>query len=253
MEKDLTKQNYIGRVIYNQDPDFSGRCKVRVFGLMDDEETMPDAVIPWFAPVSGTVFSGNSEDGMGCGNISIPKVGALVRVRFANGDLLSGEYCAIQNIDPNLINYIKDDYLGTHVICYDSEKDLAILFQPSSGLKIYYQGSFIQITPDSMITIAHDSASSVIQLKDDEITITANSKISITGANQVDLNASNVNINGGNVNVGDGANQPAVLGNELVKVLRNLSSQIALKYPQTPATPDTFTINSILSNNVKVK
>jgi len=252
MKKDLSLQNYIGKVIYNEDPDYSGRCKIRVFGLMDNEETMPDSVIPWFTPMNSTIFSGNADNGIGSGNLSVPKIGTLVRVRFANNDLLSGEYYAIQNVDPNLINDIKDDYLDTHVLCYDSDKDLAVLFQPSSGLKIYYQGSFIQITPDSMITIAHDSASSIIQLKDGEITITANKKINIAAANQVDVNASNINLNGGSVNVGSSANQPAVLGNELVKVLRDLASQIALKYPQTPATPNAFAINSILSNNVNI-
>ena len=256
MKKDLSQANYIGRVVYINDPDFSGRCKVRVFGLLDgtDENgnySIPDEMLPWFTPIASNSFSGGG-DTVGAGSLSVPKVGALVRVRFANNDIVSGEYTAIQNVDPQLIEDIKDDYVGTHVVCYDSEKNLAILYQVNSGLRIYYQGSYIQISPDSMITIAHDSLSSIIQLKDDIITVASNNNVTITAADSVTINSDNVELNGAAVSVGAGANQPAVLGNELVKVLRLFASEISLKYPQTPANPDAFTINSILSNNVTV-
>lgn len=257
MKQDLSKNNYLGRVVYVDDPDFSGRCKIRVFGLLDsvDNENnfcIPDALLPWFTPVASNIFSGTEESGCGAGSLSVPKVGSLVRVRFANNDILSGEYTAVQNVDPNLVESIKDDYVGTHVLMYDSEKDLSVIFQPNSGLKVYYQGSYLQITPDSMITLAHDNMSSIIQLKGDDITIASNSSVKISAANSVEVNSDHVDINGGSVSVGNGANQPAVLGNELVKVLRLFASEISLKYPQTPASPDAFTINSILSNNVTV-
>ena len=38
LNKNLSKGNFVGRVIKNEDPDFTGRCKVRVFGLMDELE-----------------------------------------------------------------------------------------------------------------------------------------------------------------------------------------------------------------------
>jgi len=43
LNKDFSKLNYIGKVIYNKDPDYTGRCKVRVFGLMDELE---DNLVP---------------------------------------------------------------------------------------------------------------------------------------------------------------------------------------------------------------
>lgn len=257
MTKDLSKQNYIGRVVYTDDPDFSGRCKVRVFGLLDSKDeqgnySIPDDMLPWFVPISSNIFSGSAGNGIGSGSLSVPKVGAVVRVRFANDDILSGEYTAIQNVDPNLADFVRDDYQGTHVLAYDSERDLAVVFQVNTGLRIYYQGSYIQITPDSMLTIAHQGMSSVIQMQDGKITIAGNSSVNISGANEVNVDGSTINLDGNTVTLGAGANQHAVLGEELVKVLRLLASEIAQKYPVTPSNPDPFQINSVLSNKVMI-
>ena len=85
-----TTKDYIGRVVYNNDPTFSGRCKIRVFGLFDD---LDEGFIPWFAPKNMNIFSSPK----GAGSISVPKVGTIVNVRFKN-DIYSGEYTNIQNI-----------------------------------------------------------------------------------------------------------------------------------------------------------
>ena len=129
---DLSK-DFLGRVAYNEDPTFSGRCKVQVFGLFD---TFEIENIPWFTPQSSTIFS----SGNGFGNISIPKVGTIVRVRFPFGNIYSGEYSNIQNIDPALIDEIKDDYQNTHVMLYDSEKDLIVIYQHMIGYKMWLGG-----------------------------------------------------------------------------------------------------------------
>ena len=75
---DLNK-DFLGRVIYNEDPTFSGRCKVQVFGLFDAFETEN---IPWFVPQSCSIFS----SGNGSGNLSVPKIGTIVRVKFPFGE-----------------------------------------------------------------------------------------------------------------------------------------------------------------------
>ena len=75
---DLSKE-YVGKVIYNQDPTHTGRCKVKVIGLFDN---LPDENIPWFTPVNSNVFSGG-----GSGSISVPKLNTYVRVKFSNDDL----------------------------------------------------------------------------------------------------------------------------------------------------------------------
>ena len=98
---------YIGKVIYNEDTTHTGRCKVRVFGLFDN---LKDENIPWFTPMNSSIFSAG-----GAGSLDVPKIGTIVRVKFSNNDYYSGEYMALQCVDPALVKEIEDDYDGAHV------------------------------------------------------------------------------------------------------------------------------------------
>ena len=247
LDKDLTKLNYIGKVIYNKDPDYSGRCKVRIFGLMDDLE---DNLIPWFSPMTVCTFSSD----LGGGNFSVPKIGAFVRVRFANNDIYSGEYTSVQNIDPGVFEgedgLSKDDYEGTHVLLYDQEQELLIAFQKGSGFTIYYRESKVNIAPNNIITVATPNNNSVITLNNDTTSIVTKNEINVTSSAAVNVNSDVVNINGNSVAVGTGANVPAVNGNALVSVLTSMAEAISMKMPQTPGTPNPSSFSSILSTSV---
>lgn len=249
LNKDLSKNNFIGKVIYNEDPTFSGRCKVRVYGLMDDLE---DNLIPWFSPMTISTFSSN----LGGGNLSVPKLGAFVRVRFANNDIYSGEYTCIQNIDPGIFEgedgLDKEDYSGTHVLLYDQDQELLIAFQKRTGFTIYYREAKVNIAPTSIVTITQPNNNSVITLNNDTINIASKSEINISSASSVNVTSDVVSINGNSVSVGSDANEPAVKGNALVSVLTDLAAQIAMKYPQTPGQPNSSIFSSILSSSVTV-
>ncbi len=249
----LNENNYIGKVIYNKDPDYSGRCKIRVYGLMDD---LTDDVLPWFTPINSCVFSGK-----GNGMISIPKIGTYVRVRFANGDIYSGEYTAIQNLDPALINEIKDNYENTHVLCYDSDKDFYAMFQPSKikdgkqdgkGFKIYYNDAIIQITPDGRIYCQTAEGESIIEMNGQDIKIIGGNDVTIAGATNVNIIGGTVNIKSNDINIGKNADQPAVLGSNLASVLKTMCIAIQNKMPVSPGIPNPDIVNSILSNSVKI-
>jgi len=247
LNKDFSKLNYIGKVIYNKDPDYTGRCKVRVFGLMDELE---DNLVPWFSPMTVSTFS--SE--LGGGNFSVPKVGAFVRVRFANNDIYSGEYTSVQNIDPNIFEgddgLSKDDYEGTHVILYDQDQELLVAFQKNSGFTIYYRESKINISPSNIITASTPNNNSIVTMNNDTITVVSKNEVNVTSAAAVNVNSDVINLNGNSVAVGNGANVPAVNGNALVAVLTSLAEAISMKMPQTPGTPDPNSFSSILSTTV---
>lgn len=237
-------KEYLGKVIYNEDPTFSGRCKVRVFSLFDE---LPDNIIPWFIPADFSVFSGG-----GAGNISIPKVGDVVKVRFTNDDYYSGEYTGIQNIDPDLINEIKDDYKDTHVLLYDSEKDLIVIYQPKTGLKMYLNGSVIVIDADGMIQMKHKNNANVIEITDDAITIVSgnNSQINLNTDGTVNIKGGNVKVDSRNIELGSGGTGThAVLGQELITELQSLNAAIMAKYPVGGAAK---TFQNILSQQVTI-
>ena len=242
-----SNKDYIGIVIYNEDTTFSGRCKIRVFGVFDE---LPDENIPWFSQTNMNIFSSG-----GGGNISVPKNGDVVRVRFNNGDIYSGEYSALQNIDPQLIQEIKDDYQGTNVLMYDADEELIVIFQPNSGIKISLRNSLIRIGADGVIQACHQNNTSVVEMTDSDINITAagsGSNINIYAANNVTLNAPKVSIDSNSVSIGNDAKSPAVKGDELQKVLMQIATEIAAKTPQGSGLAGK-TFSEILSTDVKVR
>lgn len=245
LNKNLSKGNFVGRVVKNEDPDFTGRCKVRVFGLLDD---LDEEFLPWFSPANNGIFS----SGRGGGSLSVPKIGAFVRVRFVNEDIYSGEYTCIQNVDPYLAQTIKDDYIGTQVICYDAEQELMILFQPHRGLVLFYKEAELNIAPDNKITLSEPNYNSIITLANDTINIVSKNQVNVTALKSANITSDVVNIDANSVNVGKKANVPAVNGNALVDILTEYGEAIAQKYPESPGMPNTSKLTSILSSSVKL-
>lgn len=227
--KDRLLDDFIGVVVNNADVDKCGRCKIRVFNIMND---IPDEMLPWASPMGQNMIFATK----GAGALSIPKVGHLVRVRFVNGNIYCPEYWAIQHVDTDLINEIKEDYEGTHVILYDSSQELSVIFQPNSGFRIYYRGSRLHITPDNMITCAHANNTSVIQLQGDIINVYADNEINVVGNNTVNLKGKVVNINGEeSVNIkGDTPGEQAANGVALMSLLESMATIIDQKISVSP-------------------
>ena len=243
---DLSKE-YLGRVAYNDDPTFSGRCKVRVFGIFD---TFEIEEMPWFTPQTSSVFSSDK----GYGSISVPKVGTIVRVRFPFGNIYSGEYTNIQNIDPSLIDEIKDDYKDTHVLAYDSDHELLIIYQPMTGYKMWLGGSMILIDASGTVQIKHRNNSNVIEVSDSAVNIISGSggEINIASSATVNLNAPTVNMNASSVVLGENGSASGVKGEKLIGVLQQIVAELNTKFPQGASTLVGRDFKEILSDTVKL-
>ena len=246
--KDLHDNDFLGVISNNKDPLFSGRCQIRVFRLMDN--IVPED-LPWAVPVNSTVFASN-----GAGSLSVPKIGQIVRVQFNNGDLYSPEYTTIQNIDTQLIESIKDDYEGTHVLLYDTDEDLSVIYQRALGFQIFYKESFFQISPDSMITLQHANQESLIQMDGDRINIVSKNEITVSGAAKVTVNADEVVLSGNQLTkVGNAPYAPAMLSNIVFPLLKVLATALDSKLPVTPGVNIglvTQAQNAALSTNVLI-
>lgn len=222
---------YIGTVIDNNDLGCNGRCKIRVEKMMDG---MDDSLIPWAWPGNCTIFGG-----AGAGNLSVPKIGTSVSVRFPTGDFSAPEYYAIRKIDENLKTEIKDDYIDTQVIAYDHDQDFSIIEQPKSGVRVYLKGSYVQINPDGMITINHAGDSAIIQMSGDKMNIVTTNQITVNGSNTVNVQGKNINLQATENTTIKGAklnNSPemAVNGLELFNFLQFLANKVDMKYPCSP-------------------
>lgn len=216
----------IGEIVSIDDPTHSGRVKIRIKGVNDND---PIEKLPW------ATFAGSSvSSGSGGGAISIPRVGTKVRVSFKGNDLTSLEWRGPLRPDKKMLQEIAGDYEGTQVLCYDSESDLSVMFQPHSGLRIYYKESFIQITPDGNITLKYGGVSgTMIQLSSDRVDISGSKEINLTTNGTINLNAKNINVNGSDsVTIkGDDPGQCAVNGQELVSLLTTICNILDSKIP----------------------
>lgn len=227
LKKDLHDDDWIGTVTNNVDPLFSGRCQIRVFRLMDGIDAKE---LPWAVPINSTFFAGD-----GAGSLSVPKIGQIVRVQFNNGDIYAPEYSTIQNVDTELIETIKEDYDGTHVIAFDPDEGLNIIYQRNLGIQIWYRESFFQISPDSMITIQHANQDSLIQLEGDKCNITTKNEVNIAAGARVEVTADEV-VAAGNqtTKIGAPPYYHAVMAEVLFPLLQTMATALDAKMPATP-------------------
>ena len=218
MIKGLSKSEIVGKIFYgevvdNNDPNQDGRCKVKVFGVYETDEPVyskqPDGTekvsgtkkveiptddLPWASPGSMKTFAGGSDKG--AGDISIPKVGSIVRVTFSEGDLYNPEWHTLAYLSQAVKDEIADSYLNSHVILYDSDEQLKAFYTPSKGFEIYLKKSHITINPDASITIEHADSQSIIELVGSDCNITTQANVNVTAATKIEATAETCILNG---------------------------------------------------------
>ena len=228
MNDDLDNKDWIGKVVDVNDPEFMGRCKVRVFGLFDK---LPDEHLPWSFPAANNTFAGGSG---GYAFISVPKVGTLVKIRFANGDRYSPEYSGIVNINPDVQSEISGSYEGSHVLVYDVDEDMKIFYTPGKGLRLALLQSNITINPDKSITIEHADSKSIIELNSDIITIVSQKEVKVT-TETATIEAKNVIVDQADtIELGKGAAERLILGDTFLKLFNSHTHIGNLGAPTAP-------------------
>ena len=226
MERNNT---YFGKVIINDDPERMGRCKIKVLGVFDE---LLDNDLPWAFPAYNSTFAGGASKGYG--SISVPKLDTIVRVRFENGDAYSPVYWSIPVVNDAMKAELNDSYLNSHVVTYDEDEKMKILYSPSIGLKYHFNGSHVTINPDKSITIEHDATQSVIELNGSNITIVANNKIEATAPTKIEINSSNVHVNGVKTELGAAPVFSNICAEPLWVFLKALAAATDAKWPPSP-------------------
>jgi hypothetical protein len=208
------QKDYLGFIINSDDPEFRGRCKIRVFGVFED---IPDADLPFATPHSSLTFS--SEAG-GAGSFSYPKPGTLVRVRFINDDFYMPEYYIIHNLNENMKAELSADYVNAHVLLYDEDEKIKIFYQKNKGIVIFKDGSIINIDNKNDIHVQHTDGCSTIHM-------TANGNVTISGADNVFLETPHAQ-------VGKTGSHPITKWDMLYKLLMQFATQLDTKIPVVP-------------------
>lgn len=221
-EEELLGTEWLGIIVNSDDEFFMGRCKVRVFEKYDE---LADDELPWAFPVYSNVFAKTLNDG-GYGSFSYPKVGALVRVQFQNGDFYSPEYFVVQNINEKMQGEIKSSYINCQVVTYDEDEDMKIIYTQNGGLLMWHKGSYMRIDKNKHITIEHVGGPSIQTFIDGHVLIKTTTDI-IEKSPMIHLDSPDTRL-------GPNAFQSAVRCESLFELLGELAKMIDAKVPTSP-------------------
>lgn len=210
---ELIGTTWLGIVVDPNDPLKEGRARVKVFEKFDELE---DDMIPWAYPGNSVIFAGG-EGGYG-GTFSYPKKGTIVRLTFENGDFLKPVYHAIENLNHKMLGEISDSYENAHVLLYDEDEDLKVIYTKKGGLLIYLRESIINIDKDTHITIGHSGKTSEMTYVDGAIEINSNSTQK--------MNSPHIHINSPDTKLGPSGHQPATRCGSLMNLLARLANDI---------------------------
>jgi hypothetical protein len=178
---------HLGEIVDINDPLKQGRARIRVFGFFDELEIED---IPWAEQISGLSFS----SARGNGNISIPRVGAVVNVQFDGSNYYKCFYEFEKESSSALLEEIADSYEGAQSIWYDVEAE-------PGTLKLFY-------TKKKGMVLSLGDAKIQLDTQDG-----GNLRIVIEmGKDQIKMENSKVIINSNNIELGEGATQAVIRG-----------------------------------------
>ena len=178
---------HLGEIVDINDPLKQGRARVRIFGFFEDLEIED---IPWAEQISGLSFS----SARGNGNISVPRVGAIVNAQFDGSNYYKVFYEFEKETSPDLLAEIADSYEGAQSLIYDTDA------QPGP-LKIFY-------TRKKGLTISLGDAKVQLDTQDG-----GQLRVVIEmGEDQIRMERRKVIINSNNIELGEGATQSVIRG-----------------------------------------
>jgi len=258
IEKDPTGSDnlttkFLGEVIDVTDPLREGRCKIKVFSIFD---TLPVEDIPWATQSQKPAFFGQDAK---AGSISIPKKGAIVNVRFNNGDLYSPEYEQVQEIGDDIKEELKKstdyEYEGAHYILFDGDEQIKFWFNKGKGLTLEMKDSYLNIDQNSKIELYHKDGLSSVELDGNVITVMSQSQVNVV-SNSIKTSAQNVHIDGKTTRIGSSnIVESAVMGDTLYAALYGLAAMVDAKMPSTPGAAQQYIQNlrdTMLSETVAI-
>ena len=213
---DLRTTQWVGIVEDTADDIFEGRCKIRVYGKMDDRVDaedpesaykIPTPSLPWARPHQ-LMYGGSNT---GSGKFEIPKLGSVVRLTFDNGNFYQPIYH--ENIYPSdeTKAEIEASYQNSHVLIYDTAFGLTggengaevtndrdgehvkVFFTEEKGVMIDYTTTegptSVNIKPDNSVEILNANGDSIVMLNDGNITFTHSAQVTINSGADTVINA----------------------------------------------------------------
>lgn len=184
---DTMKATYVGTVIYNTDPNKAGRVKCTIPNLFVGAHTE----LPWVYPANSAMGGGKADNS----SFNVPEIGALLNIRFPNGDVLNPVYEGSPQTAGTTNEAFDDDYPNSYGQV-DSTGFSWKMNKTTKLLTIHHPGGVdITIDANGKLTIKTTTDSIRIEAADKievvapEIDLTASTKVVVTSP-EIDLTAS---------------------------------------------------------------
>lgn len=219
---DLKDTDWLGEVVNNEDPNFDGRVKIRVFGKFDN---IPVEDIPWAR--SRNRFTSGATSGSGFH--SVPKVGSIVNVKFDNGNLYEPEYESHDHIADELKSILEESYENAQSLWFDVDEELALFYTQADGIQMAVEDSILNIRKDDKsIIISKNEELSLIQIQEnDDILINRDGDSILIEDGTITQTAENLINESTNIRLGSqGAPHPAVHGDNNSDILNQLLDEL---------------------------
>jgi hypothetical protein len=216
----LTGTQWLGHVEDTEDPNFDGRCRIRVFGKMDQridledpnsEFVIPTDKLPWARP--SNLNTGGSDSGGG--SFDPPKLGSIVEITFDNGNLYSPVYGHAVYVSDELKEEIQASYPNAHVLIYDTAfgqsmddsgevtndregEGMKVYFTEEKGFMIDYatsEGSTtFNLKPDNSVEVTNPNGDTVVMSNDGNINFTHTGTVTFDAGGDAIINCENAEI-----------------------------------------------------------
>lgn len=184
---DGLKAEYVGTVIYNEDPKKAGRVKCTIPNLFVGGQ----AELPWCYPANAGTGGGKSTNTA----FAVPEIGALVNITFKNDDILNPVYNGSPQNEATTNTLFEEDYPNSYGQV-DSTGFYWKMNKVTKLLTVHHPGG-VDITVDANGKVTVHSTNDTIRMESGtkvevvapEIDLNATSKVVVT-APQVIVNAS---------------------------------------------------------------
>lgn len=283
----LTGTQWIGIVEDNNDVLLEGRCRIRVFGKMDQRTDpsdfnsayiLPTEKLPWARPSVSSSGGSNS----GSGTFSIPKLGTILRVTFDNGNYYAPVYHESVYPSNEVKQEIQNSYQNSHILIYDTAfaltqtdegeiqnnregESIKVYFTENKGMIIDYAtqngSSIVNIKPNNSIEIKNPNGDSIIMLNDGNITFTHSAKFIVNSTDNTEINCKDAIVNCNNlvvdhsnsIELGKGAQEKVVLGDTFMAFFNQHMHIGNLGAPTSPPTVPMTAAQHLSKKQVKTR
>jgi len=230
--KEILENSYVGVIEKVDDPNFEGRCKIRVFGVFEDFDkeigNIPTDDLPWAYPLHEMRFGK-----AGSGVFSSPRKDTKVKV-FFDGDIYTPRYYTNEELSDQLKELLKNDYENFNSFVVDEDEKLKIYYAKKTGYIIELDEKIINLKPNNSITIQLKGQTAALEFKDNDIDMIAKSLINLSAKNTLTASANKVWANGVETDIGGKPIYSSVNGEPLFAFLSILATGLDAKFPTTP-------------------